>query len=283
MLNPLEYLSVYIYGTFLVWLAFVFYHFLQTGRVKWSRYPFSVSRYYLLTIFLVLYPVYVAGMRQSAWVLWLFLAFGVAGMLFETLLSMWWRIFYEKRFYFYTVETLEHKYTSGLNFLFWGSSGFLYLGILKFFTPDAAPRAVAVVGPHLPFYWLILASLFVLLALQIIIWQTYLYHKRHDHKFQKATLGNYLFAMFPFLLPILLCAFVYGSVFLNLALWFGVIAALAEYLLGKMFQFLLTKKLWVYNFWAVDDGHFTPLALPAFAFLGFYFWAIALIVQGLIK
>jgi len=48
-------------------------------------------------------------------------------------------------------------------------------------------------------------------------------------------------------------------------------------------QFLLTKKLWVYNFWAVDDGHFTPLALPAFAFLGFYFWAIALIVQGLIK
>lgn len=291
MPNPFQYLIVYLYGTFLLWLAFVFYHYLQTGKVKWKGYRFSVGRYYLLTAFLALYPIYLAIQEQNAWLLWLYVIFGFCGMAAETLMSMWWHVFFEKRFYFYTVEPLEHKYTSGLNFIGWGSFGLFCLGLVQSLSPGhalARPVGTTITAAttgaaHLPFFWIFFLSLAMLLVLQMMVWLTFIFHKRHDHKIQKVTLGSYLFYAFPFLLPIVICALVYGPFFYTLALWLGVVSAVMEYLFGKMFQGLIGKKLWAYNPWSSDDGHFTPLAVPAFAFLGFYFWAIGLIVQGLIR
>jgi hypothetical protein len=283
MLNPLHYLLVYIAGTFWLWLLFVFWHYAKTGQIKWAKYPFTVARYYLLTIFLAAYPVYIAINRQNGWVLWLFVIFGLSGMLAETLMSMWWHIFFEKRFYYYTEEPLGHKYTSGLNFILWGGGGLLYINIIKILAAPAAPQAAQTIPLNLPFYYLFFSSMLLLISLQMLVWVSYVFHKRHNHKIQKVTFWNYLFFSFPFLFPVIICAFVYGPIFFTIALWFGVGAAFTEYLFGKIFQKLLTEKLWIYNHWAVDDGHFTPLAVPAFCFLGFYFWAIALIAQSFIK
>lgn len=292
MLYAPYYLYDYIIGTAALWLLFVLWQWTKTGRVQWTHFPFTVPRYYLVTAFLFVYPVYLGLVRGNTLPIFLFLIFGGGGILAETLLSLWWHIFFEKRFYFYTVEPLAKKYTSGLNFVLWGAGGLMYGGLVNYLAPHlprypaaqlmANAKAVTAT-PNLPFYYIFFLVFGICLSLQILGWASYLLPRRHDHKMQAVTLGNYLFITFPLWLPIVACAVIYGINFLTFALWFGVVGAMLEYGFGKLLQQLLTKKLWVYNFWAVDDGHFTPLSIIPFAFLGFYFWGLALFIQLLIK
>ena len=85
------------------------------------------------------------------------------------------------------------------------------------------------------------------------------------------------------LLAIAVCTLAYGNIFILIAVAFGLIGGLAEYLFGKATELFISKKLWAYNHMAMNKGHFTPLSLIFFSLAGFYFWGIGLIIESLLK
>lgn len=214
---------------------------------------------------------------HSWWPIVLFVVFAVAGVLGEALFSAWWHMFYAKKFWEYRVETLVHGYTSLLNFIPWGVGGLLYILLVNLLTPAqnlVLKNVSSGQGAAVPFYIIFSISFLLGLAIQSIVWGM-----RSGRKFVRVDFENYLFFYLPFLLGLSSCAAVYGGQFLFLAVWFAVIGAASEYVFGKAVEFYISKKLWVYNYEAVDKGHFTPLSLLPFSLAGFYFWGIALIVR----
>ncbi|GEM_PF-2761571 len=273
-----------------LWAVAIAVYFLNHKQWKFSHYGFSVKKYFLLVSVLLIYPLWWTFHNNSPKLLVLFFIFAVCGMLAEALMSNCWKIFYKQPFYVYAVDTLDHKFTSLLNIIPWGVAGFMFISLVYYlapvFTATQPQSAIINSGPvsvALPFYLVFITSILISLSLNAIIWCALLHFKHHSYQFKKVTLINYLFVSLPFWAPIAICAIIYGPVMLKLALAFGVLIALAEYIFGKICQFFVSKKLWAYNYAAHDDGHFTPLAILPFAFLGFYFWAIGLIFQTYYK
>ena len=194
----------------------------------------------------------------------LFLFFCIAGIVGEVGFSMWWKQYYKERFWEYTTNTLLNKYTSSLNFLAWGVGGFLYLAILDNFPTMHLTE--------IPF--LFIGIFFVIAFIQLVAFFTVVKFTKINRLFDKVTLVNLFFFFLPALVPLIMLTIRYGVPVLLLFAAFGVVAALIEYLFGKSIELFLSRKLWAYNYLQKDDGHFTILVVPAFAFGGFYFWLV---------
>ncbi len=208
-----------------------------------------------------------SAQTQSWRPLILFFIFAIAGVVGETIVSLWWHLFFGQRFWTYIIDTLYHKYTSWLNFIPWGLGGVIYTNILNNFIHDAFGNNYA--GLEYVFGLGIILAIFT----QIIIFHLIL-KRNSGNKFHKITTTNFLFFYGPIGLLIILLATIYGQQIYYLAVLFGAIATIAEYLFGKATELFISKKLWVYNYVAIDRGHFTPLSVPLFALAGFYFWAV---------
>ena len=227
--------------------------------------------------------VFIAGYLISALeskdysALLLLLIFSIAGVLGETLFSFLWHTFYERKFWSYRVDTLADGYTSLLNFIPWAVGGMFYLNIVGKLTSQYSQPGNF--HPFLPFYLVFAVAFLAGLALQVLIFGLIL----KGRKFKDVSFFNYFFFCFPGVLAIALVAVLYGKIMIALAVGFGLIASAAEYLFGKSVEFFLSKKFWTYNYWAFDNGHFTPLSIIPFALGGFYFWGIALCFGELIR
>lgn len=266
---------LFVFSGLLVWILIPLFNKIKTGDFR-HPFNFSVKNYYLLMSAFLIYPVWQAIIAHSFTPLIFLLIFAMAGVLGETLFSVWWHLFFEKRFWVYRVETLAHSYTSLLNFIPWGVGGMIFISIVQFLGSrlplSSVDRSIPV-----PFY--VTFAIFVMLglAIQLVVWIPVF----KGRKFKEVNFWNYTFFCLPYILGLSVCYVLCGKIFLVFALLFAVIAAGAEYLFGKATEFFISKKLWTYSYEAMDNGHFTPLSLVPFSLAGFYFWSIALIYQSL--
>ncbi|MDE2311794.1 MAG: hypothetical protein KGJ93_01730 [Patescibacteria group bacterium] len=288
LLNPFDYLKTSLLSLAAIWLCVAVWQNYKNGQLKFSGFRFSVKNYYLLTGGLAVYPIAKTLIDNSLLPLLIFLAFGFFGMLLEILISEWWRVFYKNRLYTYAEETLEHGYSSWLNVLPWGAGAMMFLALTQQYQTTSLPGWAGAAGntvaaANVPFYFLFLTIFLICVALQMAIWSTIVLHQRHDHKFTTLNWPNFIFTAFPSFLAVAVVAALYGPQILSLAILFGVVAAVVEYFFGKTCQAVIGKKLWTYNYLSVDNGHFTPLAIWGFSLAGFYFWALGLIFQTLLR
>ncbi|OGE85903.1 MAG: hypothetical protein A3J48_01020 [Candidatus Doudnabacteria bacterium RIFCSPHIGHO2_02_FULL_46_11] len=257
------------------WLLVVLFYFLGTGHLRFKKFHFSKRNYYLMMLAFLVATLIDAYSANSWKHLVFFAVFCFTGVIGETMISIWWHLFFGRKFWTYIVDTVYHKYTSLLNFIPWGMGGLLYLTILSKTIPD----------PYGPAYQnlenIFLFALVFVVLLQVLIFRMLL-HRNSGNKFREITFESTFFFYLPILGLIIFLALIYGNEIYLLAIVFGLFAAAIEYLFGQATQFFITKKLWVYNYLAADQGHFTPLTIPLFALGGFYFWSIARILDGLL-
>jgi hypothetical protein len=265
LLSPISILS-YI----AVWLAVVIIYFLLTGTWKVSRFRFSIFNYYVMMSAFVLAVIARVYLEDSWQPLIYFLIFAVAGVIGETIVSIWWRLFFTKRFWVYNVETIDHAYTSWLNFVPWAVGGSLYLNVLQRTTTDPFGDAYANL-------WLIAT----ILCVTFFLMQFGVFKVTRRQPYRSAHILSLVLFFWPIGALIGALAWIYGPQIYMVAAAFGVIATLAEYLYGKSTEFFISKKLWTYSYGAIDRGHFTPLSIPLFILGGFYFWGIALVLHAI--
>lgn len=256
--------SVMLYAT--VWLIAALWHFIFTRNFKISHFKFSIFNFYVMMSPFVLASI-VASSDTGSWkpILY-FCGFALAGVIGETLISIWWRLYFTNRFWVYQVETVDHSYTSWLNFIPWGVGGIIYFNTLTRFISEPS-------GTRYASLWIIsLVAVIVLFILQRALLRLAL---REQERYRTLTVMNFVLFFWPIVAFVALLAYLFGPEMYVLACIFGVVATSAEYLFGKSTEFFISKKLWRYNYLSFDNGHFTPLSLPLFALGGFYFWSVA--------
>jgi hypothetical protein len=234
--------------------------------MKWHGFAFSRRNYYLFVSLFVI-PVLVRVIEQHSVIpIVQFALFGVAGVIGETLVSVWWHAFFGQRLWVYAVDTVFHKYTSTLNFIPWGVGGFLYSSVVyrtSEFVQLPPAFSVALVAT---------AALVAGVVIQLLLFAVF---RPRGGKFRETTIATVSFVMLPVGLVLGALCVTFGLPALVLVIVFAFVATAAEYLFGKATQLLISKKMWTYTYFAYDGGHFTPLAIPLFALGGFYFWFVA--------
>lgn len=273
MILPLNFYYLFIFSG-LIWCVTIITHYIRFGVFKLKRFGFSERNYYIFTSSLLLTVLLTAVTENYLEQLLFFIIFGVAGIIGETAFSIWWKSFYQNRFFTYSVDTLMNKETSVLNFIPWGIGGLLYIEILRFVLPDSFFSI-----EKLNVFYFLAAAFLVCIALEYGVF--YLMFKRSHPEYpllQKVTLSNFLFFCLPAFIPLVALIIIYGKDIIVLTTLFALIASFTEYMLGKASEVFISKKLWTYNYLAFDKGHFTPLSLPFFALGGYYFWLVGLII-----
>lgn len=233
-------------------------------KVRFDRFAYSSRNYYLLltplVIPLVLLWVYTGDLFTPA----VFVLCAVGGMLGEVLFSIYWNTIFTTKFWEYKVRTLYHAYSSTLNAIPWGIGGLLYLELATIanFTPP--PQKIVFFGSVL------LCTVF-LTTIYTTMWK-----KRHH----TVTLTTYAYAMIPFITALIATSIAYAdTTILRVALLFGSVAMVAEYIFGKLSSRCISKKLWVYTHMTYDHGHITPLSFLPFSLAGFWFIALATLAE----
>jgi hypothetical protein len=264
--------SILIYS--LVWFVAVTWHFFRAGQFKASHFRFSIFNYYVMMSAFVI-AVIINSYKDASWTpLIYFGVFALAGVVGETLVSMWWRIYFAKRFWVYTVETVDHGFTSWLNFIPWAVGGTLYIAALERFFIDPFDEKYASL-------WAIAGALVcILFVLQFGLNRLLRHSSRH---YRKVTTLNLFLFYWPIVAFIVVLAWLYGPVIYEITFLFAFVATTAEYFFGKATEFFISKKLWTYTYLSIDRGHFTLLSVPLFALGGFYFWSIALVMHQFIR
>lgn len=260
-------LAIALDGVLLVSAAIIY----RFRHKKWKlvRFPFSVLNYYLFFLPWILAVVIASIQTRDLRFFLTFLAFCLAGVIGETLSSLWWKIFFSKRFFVYNTESAFHGYTSWLNFVAWGAGGLLYLVLARAISGSSINAesfpALMFRGAGIFIAAIALTGGITLLLKGRTRWPLYL---------------RYLLMCFPAFVLFGYCAVVDSSRYLIVAAAFGFLVCIAEYLFGKATQLFISKKLWTYNYFTFDSGHITPLSVVPFALFGFYFlFVYALVVQ----
>lgn len=254
----------------LIWGGVVLQHYIKTHMIKYKHFPYSELHYYLFLSPLVLAVFCASILTRSSSYLSFFLAFGAAGMIGELLFSFWWKQYFGRRFWKYELETTASKYTSYLNFIPWGLSGFIYTGVIGY---------VSRILPH-GFDLSHMSLVCLAISLGIFLQYTTFYvfvKKDHPHdKIHHPTHAAYILFFAPLGIGLLvaLCINLFIPFVFIIA---GLVATAAEYCFGKATQFLISKKLWNYTYLTYDNNHFTPLAIPAFILGGIYYWMLYLL------
>ena len=244
--------------------------FLWTGRFRIKLFSFSARHYYLFVAVFAVPIIVDAFLQASIKPLLLFVFFGIAGVAGETIASIWWRLFFSKRFWEYRIQTVFHKYTSWLNFIPWAIGGIMYISILQLLSID--PNSYA---------WGRLEDVFIATIALGILSQYLMFRLLWSgRRFHSATILNSLFFFYPIVVLLATLGIFYGGEMLGIAGAFAVVATSAEYVFGKMTEYVVSRKLWTYIYMAQDKGHFTPLSIPLFVFGGFYFWSVTRLLHG---
>ena len=255
-------------------------NYVRTNKLKINKFAFSERNYYiLLSGFIV--GILIQSILQNSYKSFIvFIIFGIAGVIGETLFSIWWHTFFGKRFFVYSVDTLMHSYTSTLNFVPWAIGGYIYLEISKVVI---GREKIIQIFQNLNTYYYVFGIFFLIIFLEIIVFYTFIKARLPESKFHKVTFFNFIFIFFSLFYVIFYFVFYFGNEFIVLTILFGLIAVSLEYLFGKATQFFISKKMWIYSYGAIDKGHFTPFSIPAFIMAGYYFLLVGEFILQYLK
>ena len=215
----------------------VIFNYISTSRLSFKHFQFSDKNYYLLTSVFVFSVIADAAVTHSWFLVLEFFIFAIAGVVGETLFSIWWHSLYSARFWTYQVETVLHSYTSLLNFIPWGAGGMLYMSLVKHTNFKLPGNFILIFS----------SSILLMFLFQIAFFKFGYRRLFNETRFHQLTFSNYIFFCLPILFAIIVSAVFFGPMVLVITLWFGAIAGVVEYLFGKCVEFFISKKLWTYN------------------------------------
>jgi len=264
MLN--SFLIDFVIVSVIFWVAVALFHFIKTRHFRLAHFDFNRDNYCILIMPPLISILLVAIRYQSSLPLGLFLIFGIAGMVGETIFSIWWKIFFEKNFWIYRFDTLFNGYTSTLNFVLWGMGGLLLAWVGEKVGISHSPGNGFLSVP-------LIATYIFLFFVGLTLFVSYHIGERRKIGFQFKELNffSYLLFCMPILAVIVYLAYV-DILYLRAAIFFGLIAFIFEYLLGKVIEFFISKELWYYSYGSFDHKHSTFLNILPFILGGFYFW-----------
>lgn len=230
---------------------------------------FNRTNYYIL-VFSIWIPIFIFSLinfslRENFYLI----ISAPLGMIGETLFSYWWRAFFSKDFWTYSVDTKFNKHTSTLNLIPWSIGGFMFLAFYRvfdiFFPLSLEPltqvkyNRIGLADSMLLFLVLVFITSMIGYLLKVY------YQKDKNHFWLRYTL-----LCSPILVLVLFLS-MYNIKFLGLSIFIGLGAFVAEYVFGKACVWLAYKKLWIYNFYTFDHNHSTLLNILPFVFGGYYF------------
>jgi hypothetical protein len=239
---------------------------LKGEKPKWHSFEWSTLSYYCFLLPFVIPILAWLFLYPNTHLAVFFALSAVLGVLGESAFSLYWHSFFTEPFWHYSIGTFWRQYSSILNFIPWAVGGILYLGVARFvhFTPNAE---------ELSLFWI--TFFFSLVGLVLLRHCYKLIRGRTSITFKRITIPAYVIALLPLLLPIVVTASLFpSSNICTTAIFFGVGAWIVEYLFGKGCVYFVSRRLWVYNHVAWDEGHITPLSIIPFAFGGFWFMTL---------
>jgi hypothetical protein len=252
--------------------------FLQGKPLKFTQFEFTNFSYHLMMSTFIVDLVFAALVFDRINALFLFAFLAVTGILGETVFSIIWDTYFDKKFWEYKVSTIFNDYSSLLNFIPWGVGGFLYLTILNAISNVIGERMLSQALSLENFWqwdllrmWLVYGAI----LLSITVFRIIFLGSLPKIEFKQVNLGNYIVFVFPFLAAIAYITATDGLHHILIFISFATIAFIAEYLFGKMCKLFVNKKLWTYTYLTFDHQHITPLAMIPFVMAGYWFWTMA--------
>ncbi len=240
-------------------IANIFLFFRGHG-VKWYGFRYSRTRYYLLLSLFLLPNI----LSQHALFFWIkFFAFGIIGIILESLYGFYWEELFGERLWIYRKDTIFNGHSSWLNVIPWGIGGcfFQNLATKGVYTPTTEEMLI---------FWAINLFFFLIMS----IWRNLKKNRQQPNK--SLTLKGYLIIFSPYIGTLIITSLLSGHYHIIVAtLQYSVWGCALEYFFGKFLVFILTDKLWVYLPDPIDNGHFTAWLLLPCMFGGFYFVTIS--------
>lgn len=284
MFNITAYFAWYFVLTVLFWLLGVVIYRCRHRQWRWRTFSYSRPRYYYSMLPLLL-PAFIFAYQHQTWTpVIIFFAFGLTGMIGETIFAVWWKAVFSRRFWVYHSDVLYRGYTSLLNLVPWGMGGLVYFATLEwlawYYHESIYQRDYIFSAPFAkPFFAVFIVSLLVSIYL-LYQWSKFTKVKLGEVKLNLIT---YTIFCLPMLSGLAYLVIFRNPGFLIIAAAFGLAAFAIEYLFGKVEEVFLSNKLWYYSYLTFDHRHSTPLNILPFAFGGFYFWTIYRIVLSVIQ
>ena len=200
----------------------------------------------------------------------LFLIFGIAGILGETILSFIWNTFIEKSIWTYRDMILK-GYTSYLNFFPWTVGG------LIFYTIGYAYTNFINIKFKSDLRLIIISSVIgLLLSIAIILLTTLT--KKIPIK-TKFSIKKYLVLCLPIFLTYFNLMIFSNKSYIILIGIFVIIGNITEYIYGKYLAEIFHERFWTYNYLKIDHGHSSFTNLILWGYGGLYFYFISLFIN----
>ena len=234
---------------------------LSRGRsLKWYGFRYTRTRYYLLLLVFLL-PIILSQPSLFFWIK--FVAFGIIGIIGESLFGLYWEQLFGEKIWIYQKDTILNGHSSWLNVIPWGIGGFFYQNL-------TAKGVYAPTAKELFIFWAITLFFFLVVS----GWRNF---RRNIQPIDKLlTFQGYLILFFPCIGSIVITSLLSGHYHIIVAaLFYSVWGCALEYFFGKFMTFILTEKLWVYLPDPIDNGHLTAWSLLPFMFGGFWFVSIS--------
>lgn len=187
------------------------------------------------------------------WII-LFWLLSIVGIVNECLLGVWFERITGSRAWKYYFKPLVGEYGSVLGIPMWGIGMFLFAKFLSV--------SNSFVLRDTSFFWIFFILSSVLILTQLTILPIF------SRSFKGVSLARVVFFFIPTILLTLIYQIIYGSKELLLFLVFAAILIICEYLFGYFIQRYMGKRLWSYEVWSYDDGHFSVLILPLAIYSG---------------
>ncbi len=258
-----SYLFLSLFGSLFVYTLFVIGYFLKNRKIKFNNFGFSLINYYILVSGYLIGIFLLSLIERNLFYLSLFVFFAVAGVLGEMFFSWLWKLYFKKPFWKYNSQLIANGYSSWLNFIPWGSAGFLFLAITEIYYGDVFLIFKNDTGREMAF--IVMFQMALVFFLQFLIFKIV---SRTNFKMSKKI--KYIYFISPFFI---LGLFVPIDYFNYTALFFlyGVLAFVSEYIFGKISRIVINKKLWNYNYATLDQGQTTLLNIIPFGVAGYFF------------
>ncbi len=206
----------------------------------------------LLSIYIIQLPLLLGVVGSSLIIckpqfFMIFILIGFIGMAAEAFYSYYWRIFYNKANWIYTIGGIFSNFTSVVNFLAWGAGFMLYLSVMSYIFPKVS------INEFMLFSKLFLAQTMMIHLLIVIT--SIIFRGVKTTGLVNYNFYNFLTISFPILVPILTTSVAISWKYLFISVIFGIFTFVVEYLYGKYMRRKTGKKLWFYNYHTIDNKH----------------------------
>lgn len=201
----------------------------------------------------------------------LFLVFGAAGIAGELLVSVLWRSYFRVPIWTYGYRAMLSGYTSTLNFLPWAVGGLFFhcAGSAVFGEPPSGAALARVMG----------VSSISLVATWLVARVFKGRTAAARGAFSKPALA---LCCAPIAVTLVALSITCDARYAIAMPLFGVLGFATEYGYGRVMSLFFDRPLWVYNHWAIDEGHSSVVTLPLWMLGGLYFYLLSGLLSAVV-